>query len=197
MGIFRKKERFRTARSQKSANPHNGVWFHHRGRFLRAVDKYYETTVRLNNQVSSNQLFSEPSAHRHAAEIIAAQTIVLNELADRVQALTHVLQERFPLWDMVVPAAMRSELGNLPENFAKAATKVAEANGAATMALITVQKLQGNDAYPAHTSSGDGVDSGASRSTSDEAITVAHSSVSYVQQAAALIMQCEKCLEVA
>lgn len=135
-----------------------GLWRQHHDRFLRAVDRFYTTAVDLRaeaEQASPTPAATSPdaassastapaespraTAPADAAEVVARQTLVLNDLADRFDRLTETCHARYPLDDLVVPAEVRTEVGMLPTLMSKAAAKTAEACQAAAMARVAVR----------------------------------------------------------
>lgn len=114
-----------------------GVWRQHHDRFMRAVDRFYETAVALGRE-TGDVAKDFPAA----SEQIAALTAPLNEAAEQVTQLTRRLHARWPVEGLVVPAGVRSACGPLPEKLSQAATKAAEAGQAAAMARIAVRTGQ-------------------------------------------------------
>ncbi len=114
-----------------------GVWRQHHDRFMRAVDRFYETAVALGRETGDST-----EAAQDAGEQIAALTAPLNEAAGQVTELTRRLHGRWPVEGLVVPAGVRSACGPLPEKLSQAATKAAEAGQAAAMARIAVRTGQ-------------------------------------------------------
>lgn len=124
-----------------------GLWRQHHDRFMRAVDRFYETAVALGREADSAADSAEGSAASHAAdhpatERIAALTTTLNAHADAVTELTRRLHARWPLDGVVVPAQVRTACGPLPERLSQAATKASEAGQAAALTRIAVRTGQ-------------------------------------------------------
>ncbi|GAA4284489.1 hypothetical protein GCM10022261_20200 [Brevibacterium daeguense] len=74
-----------------------------------------------------------------AAEVVAQQTLVLNLLAERFDALAAHAHADCPVDGLVIPSTTRAQLGDLPELMSKAAAKLAEACQAAAMAHVAVR----------------------------------------------------------
>jgi hypothetical protein len=164
-----------------------GLWRQHRDRFNRAVDRFYVTAVALREEAdircardassaeddptgAAGTARRQQTAVADAAEMIAQQTIILNALAERFDALAARAHAEHPVAGLVIPAATRSQLADLPELMSKAAAKVAEACQAGAMARAAVR----TGADPTHPSS-------AARA--------------YVADAADLVARCERLTE--
>lgn len=121
-----------------------GLWRQHHDRFARAVDRFYETAVAVQKDADiaagSTALEGDNSiAVARAAETLARLTAVLGGEAGRVENLVADLHARFPLAGQVVPAEVRSHVGDLPELLSRAARTAAEAGQAASMARVAIR----------------------------------------------------------
>lgn len=149
-----------------------GLWRQHRDRFNRAVDRFYATAAALH----------EESAHAPQAETLAQQTLRLNELSTAVDSAARAAQAAFPTAGMVLPSAVRSQVGQLPELLSRAALKTAEAAQAAAMTRAYIR------AGPAHVS---GTASDTERGDGDAAAATA-SAVQYVDDAERIVAECTR-----
>ena len=98
-----------------------GLWRQHRDRCMRVIDRFYETAVGLHAEA--------PQAAAGFVEL----THELRDLAQVIDALTQQLHERAPVDGMIVPAAVRAQVGQAPELLSKAGGKIAEAAQVAAM----------------------------------------------------------------
>ena len=114
-----------------------GLWRHNRDRFIRAVDRYYTTSVAIHELPASVQ---GPSADVTAADAnaIVDGTQRLNALVPVVDEITAWLHAHHPVSGQVVPGHTRSAVGDTPELLTKASSKVAEAVLAASMARTEI-----------------------------------------------------------
>ncbi|WP_349827014.1 hypothetical protein [Brevibacterium litoralis] len=123
-----------------------GLWRAHRDRFVRAVDRYYETAVALRNEADGPGGADSPAGS--AAETVARGTVVLNALTDRVDALIARLHAEHPVEGSVIPATVRAHVGQTSELLSRAAGTVSEACQAAAMSRVAV-RTGGDPAGPA------------------------------------------------
>lgn len=116
----------RDRRSAEERRFGTGLWRQHRDRFSRAVDRFYETTSTLHRNFGD-------TASAPQIEMLAQLTVTLNELDDRVAALTETAQREVPLSSLVFPAEGRARLGDVPERLSRASALVAQAAQSAAM----------------------------------------------------------------
>ncbi|SMX98197.1 hypothetical protein BSP239C_02884 [Brevibacterium sp. 239c] len=109
-----------------------GLWRHNRDRFIRAVDRYYTTSVAIHKLPADGQ---DPSAD---ANTIIDGTRRLNDLVPIVDEVTAWLHTNHPVSGQVVPGHTRNAVGDTPELLTKASSKVAEAVLAASMARTEI-----------------------------------------------------------
>lgn len=109
-----------------------GLWRHNRDRFIRAVDRYYTTSVAIHKLPAEGQ---SPSAD---ANTIIDGTQRLNDLVPVVDEVTAWLHTHHPVSGQVVPGHTRNAVGDTPELLTKASSKVAEAVLAASMARTEI-----------------------------------------------------------
>lgn len=124
-----------TSRTGSDQQFGTGLWRHNRDRFIRAVDRYYTTTVAIHELPASEQ--SLPASGQSLAA--DASTIIdgtqrLNDLVPIVDEITAWLHGHHPVSGQVVPSHTRDIIGDTPEQLTKASAKVAEAVLAASMA---------------------------------------------------------------
>lgn len=115
-----------------------GLWRHNRDRFIRAVDRYYTTSVAIHKlpaEGKSPALDQSPSAD---ANTIIDGTQRLNDLVPVVDEVTAWLHTNHPVSGQVVPGHARNAVGDTPELLTKASSKVAEAVLAASMARTEI-----------------------------------------------------------
>ena len=131
-----------------------GLWRHNHDRFLRAVDRYYTTSLAIHTaapadaagedssptDVAVSQPTREPGATApepaaaSARDAIMAGTHRLNDLATEIDEITAWLHTHCPVDGQVVPGPARQVVGDTPELLTRASSKVAEAVLAASMA---------------------------------------------------------------
>ncbi|SDS62926.1 hypothetical protein SAMN04489751_2451 [Brevibacterium sandarakinum] len=119
-----------------------GLWRHNRDRFIRAVDRYYTTSVAIHELPAGVQSSADDQASADAnqdSSTTNANTIVdgtqrLNDLVPVVDEITAWLHTHHPVSGQVVPGHTRKAVGDTPELLTKASSKVAEAVLAASMA---------------------------------------------------------------
>lgn len=179
MGLWAKltgARRKTTAQASPDVRFGSGLWRQHHDRFMRAVDRFYTTAVALRADAQTLRESEAAEAATEAveaatvaAETIAQQTLVLNDLATRIGALSAACHARFPLHHLVLPAAVRMEVGALPELVSRAAVKVSEACQAAAMARVAVR-------------------------TGSDPLAAADSARAYAADAARVVAQCESAL---
>lgn len=121
LSVFR-----RDRRSAEERRFGTGLWRQHRDRFSRAVDRFYETTSTLHRDFGD-------TASAPQIELLARLTVTLNELDDRVAALSEAAQREIPLSSLVFPAEGRARLGDVPEHLSRASALVAQAAQSAAM----------------------------------------------------------------
>ncbi|GAA1930352.1 hypothetical protein GCM10009689_06800 [Brevibacterium antiquum] len=109
-----------------------GLWRHNRDRFIRAVDRYYTTSVAIHELSADGR---SPSAD---ANTIIEGTQRLNDLVPVVDEITARLNTQHPVSGQVVPGHTRNAVGDTPELLTKASSKVAEAVLAASMARTEI-----------------------------------------------------------
>lgn len=109
-----------------------GLWRHNRDRFIRAVDRYYTTTVAIHELPASGQSLAAD------ANTIIDGTQRLNDLVPVVDEITAWLHAHHPVSGQVVPSHTRNDVGDTPEQLTKASSKVAEAVLAASMARTEI-----------------------------------------------------------
>ena len=109
-----------------------GLWRHNRDRFIRAVDRYYTTSVAIH------ELFAERRNPSADANTIIDGTQHLNDLVPTIDEITAWLHTHHPVSGQVVPGRTRSVVGDAPELLTKASSKVAEAVLAASMARTEI-----------------------------------------------------------
>lgn len=105
-----------------------GLWRHNRDRFIRAVDRYYTTSVAIHELPASGQESATD------ANTIIDGTLHLNDLVPIVDEITAWLHSHHPVSGQVVPGHTRKAVSDTPELLTKASSKVAEAVLAASMA---------------------------------------------------------------
>ena len=109
-----------------------GLWRHNRNRFIRAVDRYYTTTVAIH------ELSADGRSASADANTIIEGTKRLNDLVPVVDEITARLNTHHPVSGQVVPGHTRNAVGDTPELLTKASSKVAEAVLAASMARTEI-----------------------------------------------------------
>ncbi|TSI19689.1 hypothetical protein [Brevibacterium aurantiacum] len=109
-----------------------GLWRHNRDRFIRAVDRYYTTSVAIHELTAEGR---GPSAD---ANTIIDGTQRLNDLVPVVDEITAWLNTHHPVSGQVVPGHTRNAVGDTPELLTRASSKVAEAVLAASMARTEI-----------------------------------------------------------
>lgn len=125
-----------------------GLWRQHHDRFLRAVDRYYATSVAIAETSGSSAARAGGATSASSTAGISAETAGSTGVSERIAAGTHRLNDLVPVLDdvvewlhthhpvdgQVVPAQVRSVVGDAPELLGRASAKVAEAVLAASMA---------------------------------------------------------------
>ncbi len=125
-----------------------GLWRQHRDRFNRAVDRFYRSAAAVHKEANPDD-----PAQAEAAEALAALTLDLNSLGERVDAAARQAHEAFPVRDLVVPAQVRAVVGEFPEDLSKAGHMVAQSAQAAAMTHAAIR--MGTDPLPsAHAAQG-------------------------------------------
>lgn len=109
-----------------------GLWRHNRDRFIRAVDRYYTTSVAIHDLPAEGQSSSAD------ANTIIDGTQRLNDLVPVLDEITAWLHTQHPVSGQVVPGHTRNVVGDTPELLTKASSKVAEAVLAASMARTEI-----------------------------------------------------------
>lgn len=117
-----------------------GLWRHNRDRFIRAVDRYYTTSVAIHQLSGDDQASAEANEHSSttAANTIVDGTQRLNDLVPVVDEITAWLNTHHPVSGQVVPSYTRNAVGDTPELLTRASSKVAEAVLAASMARTEI-----------------------------------------------------------
>lgn len=123
-----------------------GLWRHNRDRFIRAVDRYYATSVAIHELPVDGQSSADDQASAMANEHSStsdASTVIdgtqrLNDLVPVVDEITAWLHTHHPVSGQVVPGHTRNAVGDTPELLIKASSKVAEAVLAASMARTDI-----------------------------------------------------------
>ena len=113
-----------------------GLWRHNRDRFIRAVDRYYTTSVTIHELPTEGK--SSGGGQSADANTIIDGTQRLNDLVPVVDEITAWLHAHHPISGQVVPGHTRKAVGDTPELLTKASSKVAEAVLAASMARTEI-----------------------------------------------------------
>ncbi|MDN6378134.1 MAG: hypothetical protein L0K10_04235 [Brevibacterium aurantiacum] len=132
--IFSRREKSAGSSSRKGPDQQfgTGLWRHNRDRFIRAVDRYYTTSVAIHKLPSDGQGTSAD------ANTIVDGTQRLNDLVPVVDEVTAWLHAHHPVTGQVVPSHTCNAVGDTPELLTKASSKVAEAVLAASMARTEI-----------------------------------------------------------
>lgn len=101
-----------------------GLWRQAHDRFTRAVDRFYEASLAMHE--------SQPGIP--ASELLARQTHRLGALADRVRELCAEAQDRYPASGPTLSGTAARAIPDVPRLLSRAATQIATAAQAATMA---------------------------------------------------------------
>lgn len=110
-----------------------GAWRQNRDRFIRAVDRYYNTALALHESRATPDS-PTTSANEVPVDLIVDGTHRLNELVTTVDEITAWLHTHHPVTGQIIPGPTRQAVGNAPELLTKASSKVAEAVLSASMA---------------------------------------------------------------